>query len=71
MDPGSFSRPCVAFSFRLRRHPRLRLLLRGTGAVLRLGRVLPFLLLFLRQQLLLVRVFLLQLLRLLLMLLLD
>ena len=50
---------------------RLRLLLRRTIALLRLGRVLPFLLLFFRQQFLLFRVFLLQLLRLLLMLLLD
>ena len=50
---------------------RLRRLLRRTVALLRLGLVLPFLLLFLGQQFLLFRVFLLQLLRLLLMLLLD
>jgi hypothetical protein len=46
-------------------------LLRRTIVFLRLGRVLPFLLLFIRQHLLLIRVFLLQLLRLRLMLLLD
>jgi hypothetical protein len=50
---------------------RLRLLLRRTVGLLRLGLALPFLLLFLHQQLLLFSVFLLQLLRLLLMLLLD
>ena len=46
-------------------------MLRRTIVLLRLGRVLPFLLLFIRQRLLLIRVFLLQLLRLRLMLLLD
>ena len=71
MDPASLSGTCVVFNFRVRRHPRLGLLLRRTVALLRLGLVLPFLLLFLRQQFLLIRVFLLQLLRLLLMLLLD
>jgi hypothetical protein len=50
---------------------RLRLLLRGRIAFGGLGLVLPFLLLFLSQQFLLIRVFLLQLLRLFLMLLLD
>ena len=50
---------------------RLRLWLWRMVALLRLGLVLPVLLLFLRQQFLLFRVFLLQLLRLLLMLLLD
>jgi hypothetical protein len=50
---------------------QLTLLLRRTIVLLRLGRVLPFLLLFIRQQFLLIRVFLLQLLRLRLMLLLN
>jgi len=72
VDLGSLSGAyVVAVYFRLRHRPRLRLLLRGTVALLRLGLVLPILFLFLRQQFLLVGVFLLQLLRLLLMLLLD